>query len=434
MFWNDRSKLTDCFREARKIVHSWNEDTLGDSYQGFFKQVRAHGRALQEMVITALRMRMLWLIGQFFPEQGFQRFAIDGSRVGCPRTKSNQRYFCRSTKQKAKSKRKTKSKTKRKAKAKTKRKANQKRTRKTPSASDQKKANSPQAWVTVMSNLTLGLPWDFRTGPSGSSERAHLMDMISTLPKNALITADAGFTGYEYWNALQEAQVAFVIRVGASVKLLKNLGVARSSGDWVFLWPDQQQRRQQPPLTLRLVSVRDGDQQVFLVTNVLDMESLHDEEIVSIYRERWQVELYYRTFKQIFGTGRLRCREAKNAVQELNWSLISLWVSSLYATHLHLKETQSVELLSPAGVIQAFVEAIRQWQCFPEEGDELDELILAALKDEYVRKSTKTNKEYPRKKRRKPPGAPGFQQATPEQQQQAAELTPPTEAGIWLTA
>ena len=34
-------------------------------------------------------------------------------------------------------------------------------------------------------------------GPANSSERAHLHDMLGELPAHALITADAGFVGYE---------------------------------------------------------------------------------------------------------------------------------------------------------------------------------------------------------------------------------------------
>ena len=40
-----------------------------------------------------------------------------------------------------------------------------------------------------------GLPWDWRTGPSDSSEREHFQEMLGSLPSGALLTADAGFMG-----------------------------------------------------------------------------------------------------------------------------------------------------------------------------------------------------------------------------------------------
>src|SRR5258706_7720208 len=84
----------------------------------------------------------------------------------------------------------------------------------------QKKANSPQMWLTTMWHVGTGLPWDWRTGPSDSSERDHLLQMIAALPPQALVTADAGFVGYEYWKALLDSGRQLLIRVGANVRLL----------------------------------------------------------------------------------------------------------------------------------------------------------------------------------------------------------------------
>ena len=39
----------------------------------------------------------------------------------------------------------------------------------------EKKINSPQMWLTTMFHVGTGLPWDWRTGPSDSSERDHLL-------------------------------------------------------------------------------------------------------------------------------------------------------------------------------------------------------------------------------------------------------------------
>lgn len=402
---NDRENITDAFEESRDIVASWGIGSLGKSFQGFFKQLIEHSKALKKIVIDASRDKMLDLLCQLAMEEDYLLFAVDGSRVAMPRTKSNQDHFC-SKRQNHDSKKK---------------KAKQKGKKKTKS--QQKKADSPQAWITVLYNLTLGLPWDFRTGPSGSSERDHLMAMIPSLPKNALITADAGFVGYDYWSALNQAGIAFVIRVGANVKLLKQLGVIRTSGNIVHLWPDKQQKKGQPPLSLRLVTLKDGDECVSLVTNVLEEEKLSEDRMISIYRERWQIELYYRTFKQTFGKRKLRCQSASNAEQELEWSVIGLWMTMLYAAGQHIAAGEPLSDISPAGVIKAFREAIRQWQSVPEIAKDLDTLILAAQKDSYVRTSEKTNKDYPRKKTKKKLGVPIIKQATKEQRRLARKLT-----------
>jgi Transposase DDE domain len=48
--------------------------------------------------------------------------------------------------------------------------------------------------------------------------------MAPDLPKNALVVADAGFTGYELFRRLLRADQNFLVRVGSNVHLLRKLG------------------------------------------------------------------------------------------------------------------------------------------------------------------------------------------------------------------
>ena len=48
--------------------------------------------------------------------------------------------------------------------------------------------------------------------------------MIEALPAGALVTADAGFVGYETWKAILDSGRHLLIRVGANVRLLRKLG------------------------------------------------------------------------------------------------------------------------------------------------------------------------------------------------------------------
>ena len=88
--------------------------------------------------------------------------------------------------------------------------------------------------------------------------------------RGALVTADAGFVGYEYWKALLDSGRHLLIRVGANVRLLKGLGYVREKDGLVYLWPDREAARDRPPLVLRLVVARGGRHPVYLVTSVLD--------------------------------------------------------------------------------------------------------------------------------------------------------------------
>lgn len=102
--------------------------------------------------------------------------------------------------------------------------------------------------------------------------------------------------GYELWQALLRAGHHFVIRVGANVRLLRQLGWVREHAHVVYLWPDSAARKRQPPLVLRLVVVQDGKQPMYLVTD-LPQTRLSNRQVATIYGARWGVEVFFRTFR-----------------------------------------------------------------------------------------------------------------------------------------
>jgi len=56
---------------------------------------------------------------------------------------------------------------------------------------------SPSLWVTALVHLSTGVPRGWRLGKGNASERDHLRQLLPSLPKRALIVADAGFDGYD---------------------------------------------------------------------------------------------------------------------------------------------------------------------------------------------------------------------------------------------
>ena len=136
-------------------------------------------------------------------------------------------------------------------------------------------------WLTTMFHVGTGLPWDWRTGPSDSSERDHLRQMIDALPAGALVTADAGFVGYEILEALiLESGRHLLIRVGANVRLLRNLGYVEEKNGLVYLWPDRRPSETNRRWSLRLVVAKAAEHPVYLVTSVLDEATLSDKQVV----------------------------------------------------------------------------------------------------------------------------------------------------------
>jgi len=289
-------------------------------------------------------------------------------------------------------------------------------------AARHKKATSPQLCLTLLWHVGSGLPWAWRTGPSGASEHDHLGALVAELPAQALLVADAGFVGYELWQSLLRAGHHFVIRVGANVRLLRQLGWVREHAQVVYVWPDHAARKRQPPLVLRLVVVQDGKQPVYLVTD-LPKTCLRDRQVATLYAARWGVEVFFRTFKQTFGCRKLRSRAARNAQLELEWALVGVWGVCLLGTRELHACGYAPARLSPAAALRAFQQLLREYRVRPATHAETlwSQLRLARL-DNYQRRAAKTSRAYPRKKRRPPIGIPQITRATEQQIAQAAAL------------
>src|SRR4051812_35736018 len=260
--WSGEAALTERFTSARSIAVRALALIVppATTYQAFLKMLRAWTAVLAVALTVALRRRMREDLAGRFLVGGYAVFGVDGSRLELPRTASNEARFAPARRR---------SRTRRAAKRRG-------RDRARADAARAKEANSPQMWLTTMWHVGTGLPWDWRTGPSGSSERDHLKQMIAALPAGALVTADAGFVGYEYREALLASGRHLLIRVGANVRLLKGLGYAREKAGRVYLWPDREAARRRPPLVLRLVVARGGRHPVYLVTSALGEDALWD--------------------------------------------------------------------------------------------------------------------------------------------------------------
>lgn len=418
--WSDENALTQRFFLARKIVVEMAvlPKLPATTYQAFLKMLRKWTRTLSVILLKAFRERMESDLADRFRIHGFAIFGVDGSRVALARTVSNEERFSPTSARKSKS-------------AKSRRRALAREKKQQPDHR-KKLINSPQMWLTMMFHVRSGLPWDWRTGPSNSSERDHLIHMMNDIPADALVVADAGFAGYAYWKSILESGRHFLIRVGSNVRLLRSLGYVEDRDGLVYLWPDSEAKKGHPPLVLRLVVVAGGRRPVNIVTSVC-IEKLTDRQVLDIYGMRWGVELFFRHFKQTFGRRKLRSQVAEHAELEATWSLLGLWAMSLYAQVELSQEGIAIppERISVAGMLLAYRRTMREYKSRPEGGESLREMLLEAVIDSYDRKSKKS-RDYPRKRTRERVMVPKILIATPKQINDAKIFT--NELALGLTA
>lgn len=312
--------------------------------------------------------------------EGWHAFAVDGSRIDCPRTEANEAAF----------------------------------------GTASRNGTAPQMYLTILWHMGTGLPYAWQVGAARSSERDHLYQMLEHLPQRALLVADAGFTGYELMRTLQQSGGFFLIRVGANVPLLRELGTyAREGRDTVYLWPKK--RRPAPPLTLRLIQIG----KVYLVTNVLSSTQLSKDTAGKLYRARWGVEVFYRSFKQTLQRRKMRSDAPRTAVVELQWSLIGLLVLGLLQARALIARGHDPLDGSVAGGLRQLRGAIRQ-AGRPRGGlRALLTRLAAVVKDSCRRRrrrGAKGARDYPHKKYPPPIAPPKIRKATRSEVRSAQQL------------
>lgn len=400
--WCDKVTLTGAFAEA----HHWSMKVIGKaavkSYQGLLKAL---------VTWTETLLPLMWQRLQSLMEQNGERhwrvglwlaLAVDGSRVTTPRTKDNERAFCAPNYGKGKTAKYRKKKTK----------GKRVRTR----AKEKMQPVKPQMWITLIWHMGLQMPWSWKTGPSNSSERDHFRGMLQEqqFPSNTMFCADAGFTGYELWKEIIDQGHSFLIRVGANVRLLRNLGYARERDGTVYFWPDSAARRKQPPLVLRLLHFKLGRCEVYLVTNVLSKKRLSDKQAIKLYRLRWGVELQFRSIKQTFGRRKLRSKRSDRASVELDWSLLGLWIIQLFAVKEQIKIGECPGNCSVSLAIEVVRTTFQRWSEQAENEEALALQLQVALKDKSRRTSEKKARYRPNYKDKPSAGKPKILKARKE--------------------
>jgi hypothetical protein len=278
--WSSKTALTDAFSDA----HRWSTKLFNKAalttYQGLAGALATWTPALMPLLWDRIHSLMEQQGGEHWRIGNWVAIGVDGSRDDTSRTRANEARFCAKNFGKGKTAKYRKKKSK-----------GMRRTRNQQAPPHPVK---PQIWITLLWHMGLRLPWSWKLGSSDSSERLHLMQILTeqSFPKNTLFCGDAGFVGYEFWKAIIDGGHDFLMRVGGNVRLLKNLGYVYRRKDLVYCWPDYAMQKKQPPLVLRLLKFRNGCKFIYLVTTVLDQRSLSNAIAEELYCQRWGIEVY----------------------------------------------------------------------------------------------------------------------------------------------
>lgn len=118
------------------------------------------------------------------------------------------------------------------------------------------------------------------------------------LPAGTILVYDRGYVDFPWFQSLTERKIWFVTRLRRSdpVEVIESRDVPKNVVSDETIQVGVQRRDGFGPITLRLVTVLDDDGELFqVVTNNFKLAA---STIARIYRERWQIEVFFKAIKQ----------------------------------------------------------------------------------------------------------------------------------------
>jgi len=419
--WQETKNVTDAFAQTLEICEELGMENVAKSYTSMMNGLDRY----QEIFKLRLRQRLQELAkavaGRFWRDGDWGLIGFDGSRATTPRSVSNEKAFCAANYGKG-----TTAKYRKKKSKGMRRKQNKK---------NKPHPQTPQAWITMMWHMRLRLPWTWRLGPSNSSERGHVKEMLEheDFPENTLFCGDAGFVGYPLWSSIIAAGQNFLVRIGGNVNLLSETAdIKRAGGGIVFCWPKGQMNSGAAPLRLRLVKVKIGKTKIWLLTSVLDTEKLSKKQLVRYYKMRWGVEVEFRGLKQTIDKHKLRCRNSDRVIVELDWSIRAMAVAELIALREQIpnEETETSEDgpsydtkdRSLANTMRALRKCMRNLHKYKIPNDNLLHQLSCAIVQKYNNHTDKRARYRPKNPDKKPLGDPGVRKMNANEKEKLKKL------------
>jgi hypothetical protein len=343
----------------------------GTTCEGFQKALARVPLAALRLLAAAVRRRLVQVFADRFTVDGFIPFGCDGSRLQCPRSQELEKRL--------------------------------------PSSSTDDAP--PQVWVTALVHVGLGLLWSWRLGKGTANEREHLRQLTATLPRGALLVADAGYVGYELLQALRAARLSFLIRLSSRAPLYvpSKATLKKYREGLVYYWPQTMQRQELPPIPVRLFCIRGAKANVWLITNVVDEQRLTKKTASKFYRWRWRNEGLFRTYKRTLGKVKLLSRTVALVHREMEGSLLAVQLL-LAQGALALQQAGETKLLPSARKIlleiRTEIRNVTGMYLGPRQRRTYWQRLQQARGDARQRRGNKTRRAWPGREPHRPPGPP----------------------------
>jgi hypothetical protein len=187
MTWCAGESLPERFETARAFYVALHQRRRrpGKTFAGFEKALGKVPLPVLRAVAGAVRRRIAQVFAERLWVDGFMPLGCDGSRLACPRSEELERRLGGGAKKRRRKKKTVPA-------SPPGQEPEQGPGRAEPKKDPQAGPDAPQLWVTAVVHLGLGVLWSWRLGKGTANEREHLRQLVATLPRGALLVADAG--------------------------------------------------------------------------------------------------------------------------------------------------------------------------------------------------------------------------------------------------
>lgn len=157
--------------------------------------------------------------------------------------------------------------------------------------------------ISVIYDLFSGMTRQVLFDPDAAApELLRAVPLLSSLPEGSLIVGDRLYASIQFFWELSQRKLWGLFRLNGVLKVEHQHLISRKQGggrtvveEWLVRVGSGQTA---PEITLRLISLRQGELQRDLLTSVLDPKMLAAEEALALYPFRWKIERVFFDLKE----------------------------------------------------------------------------------------------------------------------------------------
>lgn len=273
-----------------RIIYDKLMETKAASFQDF--SASSYSKARKKMPFDIFVDVSQWVynfhqISQSRKWLGMNVFAIDGTRIDLPKELESDGFEC----------------------------------------SNDEESEFPQAHATVLFDLQKGMIYD-SVFSQHTDERGSAKILMQSLPDNALLICDRGFTGFEMLYEAERLGVKLLIRMPESTAPteLQEFIESDESDEIIDLTMtiDKERKLLRRGLEIRPVTVRAikyfiGETRFIAITTLLD-EEISTNNLASMYWCRWNIEECFKIKKEKLKLEAFRSKHLEGVLQEF-WAM-----------------------------------------------------------------------------------------------------------------